>query len=66
MVCSSITSFILAGGLTHEYRKKPAKNAKTIRDDNSKELFENGEWARNGSFSDIAMMLLCGLFLKRR
>lgn len=32
-------------------RKKPAKNAKTVRDDNAKELFENGEWARN----DITM-----------
>ena len=30
------------------YRKKPAKNAKTIRDDQAKELFENDEWARNG------------------
>ena len=28
-------------------RKKPAKNAKTVRDENAKELFENGEWARN-------------------
>ena len=31
------------------HRKKPAKNAKTVRDDNTKELFENGEWARNGA-----------------
>ena len=28
-------------------RKKPAKNAKNVRDENAKELFENGEWARN-------------------
>lgn len=29
-------------------RKKPTnKNAKTVRDENAKELFENGEWARN-------------------
>jgi len=34
-------SFFLFG------RKKPAKNAKTVRDENAKELFENGEWARN-------------------
>jgi hypothetical protein len=27
--------------------KKPAKNAKAVRDDSTKELFENGEWARN-------------------
>ncbi len=30
------------------YRKKPTgKNAKAVRDDNAKELFESGEWARN-------------------
>jgi hypothetical protein len=29
-------------------RKKPAKNAKTVKDESAKELFENGEWARNG------------------
>lgn len=28
-------------------RKKPAKNAKTVKDESAKELFENGEWARN-------------------
>ena len=28
-------------------RKKPAKTAKAVRDDNAKELFENGEWARD-------------------
>ena len=33
------------------YRKKAAKNAKNVRDDNAKELFENGEWARNGERS---------------
>ncbi len=35
----------------YQRRKKPAKNAKTVRDENAKELFENGEWARN----DITM-----------
>lgn len=29
------------------HRKKPAKNAKTVKDENAKELFESGEWARN-------------------
>lgn len=38
-------------------RKKAAKNAKTIPDENSKELFENGEWARNGSC--CAWLSLC-------
>lgn len=31
--------------------KKAAKNAKNVKDDNAKELFENGEFARNGWFS---------------
>jgi hypothetical protein len=45
--------------------KKPAKNAKAVRDDSTKELFENGEWARNGTsyfdwlFLGIQVVLEC-------
>jgi hypothetical protein len=33
-----------------DHRKKPTgKNTKVVRDDNTKELFENHEFARNGT-----------------
>ncbi len=57
---SGMPVFFLFAGLLRKLiplvsRKKPAKNAKTVRDDNTKELFENGEWARNGACFRLAV-----------
>lgn len=47
-------------------RKKPTgKNAKAIKDDNTKELFENGEWARNDvTMERVGKSVLMYSFLK--
>ncbi len=41
---SSVSSSI---SLSYRRKKPTGKNAKAVKDDNTKELFENGEWARN-------------------
>jgi uncharacterized protein involved in tellurium resistance len=48
MVCPHHDHFPVDSNADQDSRKRSTgKNAKSIKDDNTKELFENGEWARN-------------------
>jgi hypothetical protein len=48
VVCSyACVAVFFGSNLPYPVRKKPAKNAKAVRDDNAKDLFEDGDWARN-------------------
>ena len=43
--CSSSSSQLTRN--TTRRKRQTGKNAKSAKDENTKELFENGEWARN-------------------